>query len=286
MRTALVTGTSTGIGQAAVLELARRGWRVFATMRNLEKRGPLESLLAEAGASQRVHLSQLDVTDAASIQPAVDAILSATGGALDAVVHNAGVAVGAAFEDLADEEARRVMETNFFGVLALTRALLPTFRAQRRGRIAIVSSDSAFFGQPGNAIYCASKWAIEGWAESVAYELAAFGIDIALIEPGPYRTSIWESSARVVPAESPYGIWLEQLFQVVDAHVRATAGDPKEVARVIGRVLAASRPRFRNPVGRIARLNCHLRGKIPVRLARWGTLRYLRLHASSPRASK
>ncbi len=284
MRTALVTGTSTGIGQATVLELARRGWRVFATMRNLEKRKPLEALLAGTGLGQNVQLARLDVTDAGSIGPAVEAMLGATGGRLDAVVHNAGVAVGAAFEDLAEEEARRVMETNFFGVLALTRALLPTFRAQRRGRIAIVSSDSAFFGQPANSIYCASKWAIEGWAESVAYELAPFGIDIALIEPGPYRTSIWESSARTAPAESPYGNWLQQLFQLVDAHVRATARDPAEVARVIGRVLEARRPRFRNPVGRIARLNCYLRGKIPVRLARWGTLRYLNVRASKVRS--
>ncbi len=286
MRTALVTGTSTGIGQATVLELARRGWRVFATMRNLEKRGPLEALLAETGLGQNVRLARLDVTDAGSIGPAVEAVLGATGGTLDAVVHNAGVAVGAAFEDLSDDDARRVMETNFFGVLALTRALLPTFRAQRRGRIAVVSSDSAFFGQPANSIYCASKWAIEGWAESVAYELAPFGIDIALIEPGPYRTSIWESSARTAPAESPYGDWLQQLFQLVDAHVRATARDPNEVARVIGRVLEARRPRFRNPVGRIARLNWYLRGKVPVRLARWGTMRYLSLRASKPRTAR
>ncbi len=286
MRTALVTGTSTGIGQATVLELARRGWRVFATMRNLEKRGPLEALLAETGLGQNVRLARLDVTDAGSMGPAVEAVLRATGGTLDAVVHNAGVAVGAAFEDLSDDDARRVMETNFFGVLALTRALLPTFRAQRRGRIAVVSSDSAFFGQPANSIYCASKWAIEGWAESVAYELAPFGIDIALIEPGPYRTSIWESSARTAPAESPYGHWLQQLFQLVDAHVRATARDPNEVARVIGRVLEARRPRFRNPVGRIARLNWYLRGKVPVRLARWGTMRYLSLRASKPRTAR
>jgi NAD(P)-dependent dehydrogenase (short-subunit alcohol dehydrogenase family) len=286
MRTALVTGTSTGIGQAAVLELARRGWRVFATMRNLEKRKPLEALLAETGCSRNVELVRLDVTDAGSIGPAVEAVLAASGGALDAVVHNAGVAVGAAFEDLAEEEARRVMETNFFGVLALTRALLPTFRAQRRGRIVIVSSDSAFFGQPANAVYCASKWAIEGWAESVAYELAPFGIDIVLIEPGPYRTSIWENSPRIAPVESPYGLWLQQVYQLVDAHVSATARDPHEVARAIGRVLEARRPRFRNPVGRIARLNCYLRGKVPVRLARWGTMRYLNSRATRPRTAR
>jgi NAD(P)-dependent dehydrogenase (short-subunit alcohol dehydrogenase family) len=94
------------------------------------------------------------------------------------------------------------METNFFGVLELTRALLPTLRSQRRGRIVIVSSEAAFSGQPGNAVYCASKWAIEGWAEAIAHELAPFGIEIILIEPGPYRTPIWENTARIRPAES------------------------------------------------------------------------------------
>jgi NAD(P)-dependent dehydrogenase (short-subunit alcohol dehydrogenase family) len=281
MPTALVTGTSTGIGQATTLELARRGWRVFATMRNLEKRGELESLLARADARRHVEIGQLDVTDGASIQAAVAAVLTATNGRLDAVVHNAGVAVGAAFEDLTDAEARRVMDTNFFGVLALTRALLPTFRNQRHGRIVVVSSDSAFFGQPANSLYCASKWAIEGWAESIAYELAPFGIDIVLIEPGPFRTSIWENSPRVVPADSAYRHWLQRLFRKADEHVRSTAGDPKEVAAVIGKALDAARPGFRYPVGAIARFNHLARGKIPIRLARKGVEWYLGLRAPS-----
>jgi NAD(P)-dependent dehydrogenase (short-subunit alcohol dehydrogenase family) len=102
---------------------------------------------------------------------------------LDAVIHNAGVAAAGALEDLPESELRRVMETNFFGVLELTRALLPTFRAQRRGRIVIVSSEAAFMGQPTNSIYCASKWAVEGWAEAIAYELEPFEIDIILVEP-------------------------------------------------------------------------------------------------------
>lgn len=277
MRTALVTGTSTGIGQATTLELAKRGWRVFATMRDLEKRGALEGLLAQSGARQHVEIGQLDVTHAASIRAAVDAVLSATGGKLHAVVHNAGVAVGAAFEDLADDHVRRVMETNFFGVLALTRALLPTFRSQRHGRIAIVSSDSAFFGQPANSIYCASKWAIEGWAESIAYELAPFGIEVVLIEPGPFRTNIWENSAHIVPADSAYRQWLHRVFRGAEKHVQATARDPKEVAAVIGKALEAARPRLRYPVGPIARFNHLLRGKLPIRLARKGVERYLGL---------
>jgi NAD(P)-dependent dehydrogenase (short-subunit alcohol dehydrogenase family) len=183
MRSVLITGTSTGIGQATAVTLAARGWRVFATMRNLEKRGLLEQALKEAGVQNDVEIEQLDVTDTTSIRSAVASTLSQTGNKLDAVVHNAGVAAVGALEDVPESELRRVMETNFFGVLELTRALLPTFRAQRRGRIVIVSSEAAFMGQPTNSIYCASKWAVEGWAEAVAYELEPFGIDIILVEP-------------------------------------------------------------------------------------------------------
>ena len=121
-----------------------------------------------------VDIVQLDVTDPASIRTAVTKVLSLSGGKLDAVVNNAGMSVAGAFEDLPDPDVRRVMETNFFGVLALTRALLPTFRAQRHGRILIVSSEAAFFGLPANSIYSASKWAVEGWAELLTYDLVSF----------------------------------------------------------------------------------------------------------------
>ena len=199
MATVLVTGTSTGIGRVTAKRLAAEGWRVFATMRDLSKRGPLEKMLAESGTGGQVTFETLDVNDPKSIDAAVTSILAQTGGTLDAVVHNAGVAIAGAHEDMPDEDIRRVMETNFFGVLGLTRALLPTFRAQGRGRILCVSSQSAFAGQPANSIYCASKWALEGWAESIAFELDAFGIDIILVEPGPYKTEIWRTTKRVTP---------------------------------------------------------------------------------------
>ena len=159
-------------------------------MRNLEKRVALEEALKQTGVANQVEITRLDVTEAAEMKGVVDAILSHPNGRLDAVVHNAGVAVEAAFEDLPEPQMRRVMETNFFGVLELTRLLLPQFRKQRRGRIVIVSSDSAFSGEPANSIYCASKWAIEGWAESLAYEIEPFGIEIVLVEPAQYRTEI------------------------------------------------------------------------------------------------
>ena len=278
MPSVLITGTSSGFGLHAAVELARRGWRVFATMRNLDKRTPLDAAAAEAGVAQRLELIRLDVTDAASIEEAVRDILQRSGGRLDAVVHNAGVAVGAAFEDVPEAEARRVMETNFWGVLALTRALLPAFRAQRSGRILIVSSNSAYAGEPANAIYVASKWAIEGWAESLAYEVSPFGIDVVLVEPGSYKTEIWGSSPRILPESSPYRALMQHLEKVIDEKVLAHARDPREVAQVIARALDARRPRFRYPVGPDAWIGHVLRGKLPSRVQRFAITRLLGLH--------
>lgn len=279
MRSVLITGSSAGFGLLTVVEMARRGWRVVASMRNLERKGPLEAALEKAGVRQNVELVQLDVTDQQSIDRGVAEALAAVGGSLDAVVHNAGVAAGGAFEDIPDADLRRVMETNFFGVLALTRALLPTFRRQRAGRIVIVSSESAFNGQPGNSIYVASKWALEGWAESIAYDLDVFGVEVLLVEPGPYITDIWQSSPRICPPDSPYRRWSLAVFQAGDTHVAAKGRDPQEVAVKIADVLEARRPRFRTPVGRMARYTHFARGKVPSRWIRQGVKAYLGLRS-------
>jgi NAD(P)-dependent dehydrogenase (short-subunit alcohol dehydrogenase family) len=277
MRTVLITGTSTGFGRVATELLAAKGWRVFATMRDLGRKGSLERALKDAGLSERVTYLQLDVTDPASIEAAVKSVLAETGNALDAVVQNAGIAVAGVLEDLPEPDIRSVMETNFFGALALTRALLPTFRAQRRGRIVLISSQAALAGQPGNAMYCASKWALEGWAESLAYEVDPFGIDVVLVEPGPYRTEIWNNTKWVTPPESAYFPWLKRLRQAADWHQVRTSRDPKEVAEVIAHALEARRPRFRYQVGPFAKLDYFLRGKMPTKLIRRGTTRYLGL---------
>jgi NAD(P)-dependent dehydrogenase (short-subunit alcohol dehydrogenase family) len=281
MPTVLITGTSTGIGRVTAEVLAQRGWQVFATMRDLQRREKLKVALKKSGLQDRVEFIQLDLNDAASIEAAVATVLSRTGGSLDAVMQNAGVSAAGAFEDLPGAEIRRVMETNFFGVLELTKALLPTFRAQGDGRILLVSSEAAFMGQPANSIYCASKWALEGWAESLAYDLEPFGIKVILIEPGPYRTQIWRSTPWIVPSGSPYRERVQRVSRAADEHAARSARDPKEVALVIARALEAKRPRFRYPVGPFARINHFLRGKVPSRLIRRGVSRYLGLMKST-----
>ena len=277
MPTVLITGTSTGIGRVTAEVLAQRGWHVFATMRDLQKRDKLEAALKKSDLQGRVEFFQLDLNDAASIEAAVASVLARTGGTLDAVVQNAGVSAAGAFEDLPGAEIRRVMETNFFGVLELTRALLPIFRAKRDGRIVLVSSEAAFMGQPTNSIYCASKWALEGWAESLAYDVEPFGIKVILIEPGPYRTQIWRSTPWIVPSDSPYRERVQRVKRAADEHAAKSARDPKEVALVIARALEVKQPGFRYPVGPFARINHFLRGKLPSWLIRRGVSRYLGL---------
>jgi NAD(P)-dependent dehydrogenase (short-subunit alcohol dehydrogenase family) len=271
----LITGTSSGIGKEAAVELARRGWRVFATMRDPGKAGDLKAAAAAMGVDERIEVVRLDVTDPASVRAAVAATLAATGGTLDAVVNNAGISAAGAFEDLPEAAVRRVMETNFFGILALAREVLPVFRARRGGRLVMVTSEAAFFGLPANGVYSASKWAVEGWAESLAYDVAPFGIEVILVEPGPYRTAIWGSAERFLPEVSAYRPLIREIFRAGDLHAATVARDPAEVGRAIARALEAPRPRFRNPVGPFARLNHALRGKLPSRVLRWVISRHL-----------
>jgi NAD(P)-dependent dehydrogenase (short-subunit alcohol dehydrogenase family) len=266
MATVLVTGCSSGFGLSSAITLATRGWEVFATMRNPEKRERLDKAAAGAGVTtNRLHVLPLDVTDQASIDGAAGEVLGATNGSLDAVVHNAGVSAGGAFEDVPDDEVRRIMETNFFGVLALTRAVLPAMRARRRGRVVVVSSNSAFSGTPGLSAYNASKWAIEGWAESVAYEVEPFGIQMVLVEPGSYRTDIFDSSPRLIPDDSAYGEMARIIEPMIERRVIARARDPQEVADTIVRVLETPRPRLRYPVGPDAKVGLAVRGVVPFR---------------------
>ena len=280
MRTVLITGTSTGIGLVTAMALSARGWRVFATMRNLQRRTRCKTRCGRPASKIASALSRSMLPSGASIEAAVASILSRTGGTLDAVVHNAGIAIAGALEDLPDSQIRRVFETNFFGVLRLTRAVLPAFRAAKHGRVVIVSSEAAFCGQPLNSIYCASKWAVEGWAESLAFEVFPFGVDVVLVEPGPHRSEIWHSSQRFQPRDSAYFAWGQRVLTNADRHYERIAGDPKDVAAVISMALEAPRPRFRYPVGPFARLNHFLRGKLPTWLIRRGTKRYLGLPMS------
>lgn len=282
MRSVLVTGCSSGFGLETSIAAARRGWQVFATMRNLERRGRLDDALSSAGLSDRVTVLPLDVTDGDSIKGALAEVLEATGGTLEAVVNNAGVGGGGFFEDLPEDEWRRVFETNVFGVMAVTQAVLPVMRERRRGRIVIVSSDSALYGSPSASIYTASKWAIEGWAESLDYEVRPFGIRIVCVEPGAYRTEIFDTSPRFLPPGSAYTDAAEILVRFVDEKHVPGARDPREVGRAIADALDARNPRFRYTVGPDAKLMSVAKRLLPIRAINAAVRRYSGLHRWKP----
>src|SRR6266705_1924549 len=186
-KTVLITGATDGLGKAAALLLASRGYRVFAAGRSAEKRANLDALAKEKHLP--LETLEMDVCDDISVQRAVASIYQ-TSGNIDVLINNAGLVYAGAVEDLRLEDWRRQFETNFFGVIRVTQAVLPPMRERRKGRILMMSSVSGFVTAPTHGAYNASKHAIEALSNALRYELYAFGIHTILIQPGYIMTSI------------------------------------------------------------------------------------------------
>ncbi|HET7390411.1 MAG TPA: SDR family oxidoreductase [Nitrososphaeraceae archaeon] len=186
-KVAVVTGTSTGIGYETSLILARNGFLTYATMRNLDKSENIKLIATKE--ELPIHVKQLDVTNDASVKNAVQTILSETG-RIDVLVNNAGYVLSGAFEDLAMDEIKAQYETNVFGLIRTTQAVLPTMRNQKTGIIVNISSAAGRFGYPSGSAYVSTKFAVEGLSESMSYELEPFGIKVVVVEPGVIRTNI------------------------------------------------------------------------------------------------
>lgn len=185
----LITGTSTGLGRALAEAVLARGQRVVATARDTSA---IKDLAERAPGQVRV--ARLDVTDPASVRVAVEYAM-AEFGQIDVVVNNAGRGLPGALEELSDEQSRAIMETNVFGVLAVTRAVLPHMRARRRGHFVQMSSVGGVVGNAGHALYATSKFALEGMSEALAAEVASLGIRVTIVEPGSFRTDFAGRSA-------------------------------------------------------------------------------------------
>ncbi len=265
--TALLTGCSSGFGLVTAVELAGRGFRVYATMRDLGKRGPLDDAAKAAGVSLSV--LPLDVTSAESIAGAVNSIIAAAG-RIDVLVSNAGFGLGGFVEDLTLAEMREQFETNFFGAVALAKAVLPSMRERRAGRLIFVSSLNGRLGFPGLAAYCASKFALEGFAESLRWEALPDGIYVTLVEPGTFPTAIFGVNRRVAAAASdpasPHYARGRKLEAAVLGRITASTRDPTIVARAIARVAMSARPRLRYRVGADAHLALIARRLLPDRV--------------------
>jgi len=186
MATMIITGCSTGLGAALAVMAAKDGYDVYATMRNLDKRAHLDELAAAAGVSLNVHY--LDVQDGASIQTVVDTAVKETG-SVDVLVNNAGMGFIRSTEQADEADVQKVFDINVHGVIRCTSAVLPHMRGQKSGRVINISSVGGLVGQPFNEIYCASKFAVEGYTEGLAcYVGPHFGIHFTSVEPGGIQT--------------------------------------------------------------------------------------------------
>lgn len=252
---ALVTGASSGFGLLTAVALARQGYRVVATMRSLERQAPLLEEAERYGVASRLDTMRLDVTDAASIDEAVSAAADKYG-RIDVLVNNAGFAVGGFIEEVPMDAWRAQLETNFFGVVAVTRAILPLMRRQGDGAIIQIGSVSGRVGLPGYGAYAASKFAIEGFSESLRHETAPFGIRVFVVEPGAYRTPIWRKGFADIHGQpnSPYAAMMATVLSYARKTAEA-APDPREVADLVVRLAGQTKARrLRYPIGRGARL--------------------------------
>jgi NAD(P)-dependent dehydrogenase (short-subunit alcohol dehydrogenase family) len=243
----LITGTSSGFGLLTAAHLSSQGHHVYATMRDTRKKEVLLNEVKKGGG--RVTVLPLDVTHKDSIANVTREIASEHGH-LDVLVNNAGYGVGGFFEDLTDEEIRQQMDVNFFGVQNVTRLAIPLMRSRRKGTIINISSIAGLNGNPAFGAYNASKFALEGFSESLYHEMRLFGINVCLIEPGTYKTKIFFDNARYAKnfdnSESPYYSISQNLRKNVLEYVDKTERDPMRIAWLAEKLINHPRPPFRN----------------------------------------
>lgn len=248
-RIALVTGASSGFGLLSSVELARAGFDVIATMRDPERGGDrLRQAAESAGVLERLRISRLDVTEPARIAAVVAETIRAYG-RIDVLLNNAGYAQGGFVEDVPVERMREQFETNVWGAIALTKAVIPHMRERRSGTILNMSSVSGRIGLPGFAPYAASKYALEGFSESLRLEMRPFGVYVVLLEPASFRTDIWSKGFAMMSGTraSAYGAALERVKAAAERAARR-GGDPADVAKRVAAIANARRPRLRYPL--------------------------------------
>ncbi|MFJ3902970.1 SDR family NAD(P)-dependent oxidoreductase [Streptomyces sp. NPDC090025] len=246
LKTVLITGTSTGIGLATAVAAAQAGFRAVATMRDTGKADRLLAAATEAGVADRVVVKRLDVTDAASVKECVAEVVAAYG-ALDAVVNNAGAGQVGTIENDGVDAVRSAMEVNFFGVVEVTHAALPHLRAAQ-GRLITVTSVGGVVGQPFNEAYCAAKFAVEGFMESLAPVAATVGVTVTVVEPGAVASEFVASAAPDIPAllaaAGPYRPAMQAYVDRTTTSFSA-AQTATDAATPIIEALTAEKPVFR-----------------------------------------
>lgn len=237
----LVTGVSSGIGQAVASAFAAKGFEVFGTSRNPQLTQPTPG----------VELVPLDLTDAESVTAAVATVVQRAG-RIDILVNNAGIGVFGAAEESSIAQAQELFDTNFFGLVRLTREVLPYLRAQGSGRIINVGSVLGFLPAPYGALYAASKHAVEGYSESLDHETREFGVRVSVVEPGYTNTSFESNATDADSSIESYAPIREHVKRVLADSVSA-GDDPAVVAQVVLKAATSRAPKLRYPAGPLAR---------------------------------
>lgn len=240
-RTVLITGASSGIGKSTAELFQQQGWNVVATMRSPEKSIKLASL-------ERVKCLRLDVTEPNSIQHAIHTAIAEFGN-IDALINNAGYALVGPFEASTPEQVQRQMDTNVIGLMNVTRAILPHFRDRRGGVLVNIASVGGRVTFPLYSAYHATKWAVEGFSESLHYELEPLGIAVKIIEPGPIKTDFYDRSMDVMkkPGLTAYDSFVAQAMPAMQTF-GATGASPEAVAQVIYQATTDGSKKMRYPI--------------------------------------
>jgi len=260
---AVITGTSSGIGLLTSVELAKEGFRVIPTMRDLGRRAWLDLAVSAAGVGATIDVRELDVTKFETMPAFVESVLRDYG-RIDVLVNNAGFPVAGFAEDIRLEELRQQFETNFFGAVALTKAVLPAMRRQGSGHIIQVSSIVGLNGAISVSSYVASKHALEGWSETLRLELNALGIKVVLVEPGAFQTDIWTRGAVMgKEATKPSSPNLQRSLNVRERITKIPKADPVIVAPAIAAIAQDPNPRLRYLVGRDAKMQLAMKRILP-----------------------
>jgi NAD(P)-dependent dehydrogenase (short-subunit alcohol dehydrogenase family) len=252
MAVVVITGCSSGFGMLTALEFARRGDTVYATMRNTAKADRLRTGAEAAGVS--VDVAQLDVDDSRSIDAAIDEVVRREG-RIDVLVNNAGFSIDGPIEDFDDDEVLAVFETNVFGVIRVTRAVLPHMRSQGSGTIINVGSFAGKVTAPFGGIYAASKHAVEALSDALHYELHPFGIRVVLIEPGGFETEIL-NNLRPARRFTEGSVYFEFDRRFTEAREKLPGGGQRADAQIVADVIVdaakADQPKRRYLVGQDA----------------------------------
>ncbi|WP_025026014.1 SDR family oxidoreductase [Caldalkalibacillus mannanilyticus] len=248
---AFVTGTSSGFGLLSSVALAQNGYYVVATMRNVEKKGELMARAKEAGVNHSIEVVQLDVTCFDQAEAVVHAIGEKLG-RIDLLLNNAGYGSGGFVEDVPLSDWQQIMDTNVLGLVAVTKAVIPYMREQKKGLIINMSSISGLFGSPVLSPYVSSKFAVEGFSESLRFELLPYGIYTVLVEPGSYQTEIWSKALNTLSSEGKSSAYANEMERMVGhvSEIARQAPPPHEVIELIIKITKKKKPALRYPVGK------------------------------------